>query len=197
MIFSRIEVEGRPAATQGTGGMVSWRTVTPGFFSALRIPIRRGRAFSEDDRQPGEGAIILGESLARRLFGDVDPVGKRLRLGTPEWHTVVGIAAGIANSGYGPREPEYHLPWRYSRGPIDPQMRQGQRHATVMIRSSWSPAAVERWLKKEVAAIDPSLPISVEPMSRRVSELAARPRFHAMLLTLFALTGMALAVIGL
>ena len=62
--LAAIHVEGQPPFPQGTGGMVSWRYVTPGYFQTLRIPIVRGRAFREQDRAPGIDEVILSESLA-------------------------------------------------------------------------------------------------------------------------------------
>jgi hypothetical protein len=64
-IYSLIEVEGRPPAAEGTGGMVVWRAVTPGYFSALGVPIVRGRRFEEGDLDPSENAVILSR---RRSF---------------------------------------------------------------------------------------------------------------------------------
>ncbi|MGH9630913.1 MAG: ADOP family duplicated permease, partial [Bryobacteraceae bacterium] len=79
MIYSLIEVEGRPRPPEGTGGMVVWRAVTPDYFAALGIPILRGRGFEERDRAGAENPVLLSVSLARRLFPNDNPVGKRIR----------------------------------------------------------------------------------------------------------------------
>jgi predicted permease len=68
-LLASIQVEGRPARPQGTGGMVAWRYVTPGYFSALRIPMRRGRAFTEEDRAPAAYAAVLSETKAAMASG--------------------------------------------------------------------------------------------------------------------------------
>lgn len=198
MIYSLIDVEGRPPIPEGTGGMIPWRTVTPGFFSVLNAPILRGRGFNEEDRRPGQDSVIVGQELARRLFGRSEALGKRLRFGrSGGWHTVVGIAAPVRNSGYGPHAPEYYLPRKRPHGAIHPDSREGARRATLLIRSQWSVAAAEVWIRKEIAALDPALPVVAEPLTRRVAELAERPRFNALLFTLFAITGLVLAAIGL
>ena len=75
-IYSVIDVAGRPPAAEGTGGMVTWRAVTPGYFAALGVPILRGRGFREEDRDPHQNAIILSDSLARRMFPGEDPAGQ-------------------------------------------------------------------------------------------------------------------------
>jgi putative ABC transport system permease protein len=105
-IYAGLEVAGHPRFAEGTGGMVGWRAVTPGYFSALGISILGGRAFREEDRFPNENPIILNESLAKVLFPNEDPLGKQLRIGftngAPQsvpWRTVVGIAANVKNNG--------------------------------------------------------------------------------------------------
>src|SRR5256884_8441476 len=71
---------GYPPIAEGTGGAVAWRAVTPDYFSALGIPILRGRTFLEHDASASENPIILSGTLASQLFPNEDPVGKQLRL---------------------------------------------------------------------------------------------------------------------
>ncbi|MEX2262573.1 MAG: ADOP family duplicated permease [Bryobacteraceae bacterium] len=131
-IYSRIAVEGRPdTRSAGTGGMVVGRKVTPGYFSVLRIPILRGRAFREEDRLSGTGTIILSESLARRMFPNENPLGKRIRPGVDgQWGEVIGIAGDVKNAGLiGKDDPEYYEPMIFTAA-------RGRRRANVIIRSA-------------------------------------------------------------
>ena len=191
-IYSQIEVPGRPRASQGTGGMVGWRAVSPGYFSALGIPIRRGRAFQDQDRGPGENPVILSETLARKLFPNEDALGKslRMRMDGP-WCTVVGIAADVRNNGLAaPSDPEYYVPWKLdSEGYF--------RVAHITLRTPMNPATVANWVRQETASLDSSVPVTIETMNQRVGKLAERPRFNAVLLTLFAGMGVVLAAIGI
>ena len=191
-VFASIVVEGRPRSAEGTGGMVGWRAVTPEYFSALRIPIVRGRAFEETDRYPDQHALILSESLARRVFPREDPLGKRLELHVqPPWFTVVGVAADVKNGGLNlPADPEYYVVRGHA--PED-----ATRHSSLIIRSSLNPNAVASWLRPEIAAIDPTLPVTIETMTQRIGSLATRPRFNAALLGLFAALGMLMATVGI
>ena len=75
-------------------GNVQWRWVSAGYFESLGIPIRRGRAFAEEDRQPGVSHIVVNETLARRVFGGDDPIGRRIGRST-----VIGVAADVRNLG--------------------------------------------------------------------------------------------------
>jgi hypothetical protein len=83
----------------GMSGSVKWRYVTPGYFETLGIPIRRGRSFSDGDRAVGLHNVIVNESLARRILGAGDPIGKRLGR-----NTVIGVAADVRNAGATPTE---------------------------------------------------------------------------------------------
>jgi len=192
MIYAAIDVEGKPRFEEGTGGMVAWRSVTPGYFAALRIPIVRGRGFAEEDRAAAEPVTILSESLAKRLFPNENPLGRKLRPGRAgPWRTVVGIAGDVKNAGLNRAgDPEYYVIRR--RAPEDATAR-----ATLVIRTGLGADTMARWVRREVAEIDPTLPVTVERMDLRVERLEARPRFNAALLGLFAAIGLALAAIGL
>jgi predicted permease len=192
MIFSRIEVEGRPLPGQGTGGMVTWRSVTPGYFETLRIPILRGRPFTDQDRHIGEPALILSEQLERRLFPSESALGKRLKPGTEgPWHIVVGIARDIRNAGPTTHsEPEYYVARR-------PLTHDAQRRSFLIVRTQAAPTAVTALLRAEIADLDSQLPVTIQTMSERVGEMAARPRFTAWLLIAFAGLALVLASTGL
>jgi putative ABC transport system permease protein len=197
--FSAIAVEGRPPSPERAAGMVAWRYVTPGYFAALGIPILRGRPFREEDRRPAEYAVILSETLARRLFPFDDPIGKRvLKTARGQRFTVVGIAGDVKNAGPArAAEPEYYVVRKHAPDETFENEGDGWRSASAVIRSPLNPRAMAVWVRAEFAALDATLPVEVETMRQRVGELAERPRFNAMLLTLFAAMGMLLAAIGL
>jgi len=197
--FSEIGIEGRPPLAERAGGMVVWRYVTPGYFAALGIPILRGRPFREEDRRPAEYAVILSDTLARRLFPFDDPVGRRvLKTVRGQWFTVVGIAGDVKNAGPArPVEPEYYVVRKHAPDETFETEGDGWRSANAIIRSPMNPSAMAVWMRAEFAAMDATLPVEMETMRQRVGELAERPRFNAMLLTLFAAMGMLLAAIGL
>jgi hypothetical protein len=179
--------------------MVVWRYVTRGYFNTLGIHIQRGRGFENGDRSAGESTIVLSDALARKLFPGGRAVGQRLII-DGQTSMVIGIAADVRNNGpAGEISPEYYM----LRKPTpDATFRNqmpgnGWRQAKVAIRTPMNPAVMAGWLKKEIAAIDPALPITVSTMQQRVSRLNDRPRFNAILLTLFAAMGLTLAAIGL
>jgi len=192
-ILAAIEVAGRPPFNEGTGGSVGWRTVTPGYFTALGIPIIQGRAFQQGDLPANENSIILSETLARQLFPGANPIGHQLRLFRMPgpWRTVVGIAADVKNDGLATQAgPEFYLPLKN-----DPVESLGEGY--VVVRTRMNPKAVAGWIRAESSGLDSSLPITIELMNQRVNKLTARPRFDATLLSFFAGMGLFLAAIGI
>ena len=190
-VYAHIEVPGHPRMQEGTGGMVGRRSVSPGYFSTLEIPILRGRAFTEDDRASNVNVTILSQALAQRLFPDGDALGKRIRFDQDgQWRTIVGIAQDVRNDGLSKvADAEYYFPRKHSTEDID-------AGAFIIVRTSLSPAAVASWMRATVASLDPTVPVTVDSMSQRVSNLEARPRFNAALLGIFAALGVLLAAVG-
>ena len=193
--YSDLVVQGKPRTPPGTGGSVVSRFVTPDYFRALNIPIVRGRDLTDQDRTGNESKIILSRSLAARLFPAEDPVGKRIQasgLRSDVWSTVVGVADNVKNSGLTEQsDPEIYFVRRSAGGDWD-----GKR--SILLLDSVMPAsAVEPWVRSEIASIDPTVPVKMEPLDQTVSRLADRPRFETALLAFFAGTGMLLAIVGL
>jgi predicted permease len=191
--LSTLEIPGHAKFSEGTGGMIGYRFVTPGYFPALGIPIVHGRGFSEEDRSPAERPVILSEALARRLFANgEDPLGKSFRYGTQnDWRLIVGIAGDVKNNGLAaPADPEFYIPWKNEP---DGYFRSGH----VIVQSAINAEAVARWIRSETAAIDPTIPVTIEGLNTRVGKLVQRPRFTAVLLSLFAGIGVLLAGIGI
>jgi len=191
--LSAIEIPGHAKFSAGTGGMIGYRFVTPAYFPALGISILHGRGFREEDRSPAERPVILSEALARRLFPNgEDPLGKSFRFGSQnEWRTIVGIAGDVKNNGLAaPADPEFYVPWKNEPGGYF-------RSGHFIVQSAIHPEAIARWIRSETAAIDPTVPVTIEGMSTRVGKLAQRPRFTAVLLSLFAGVGVLLAGIGI
>jgi len=187
-----LEIDGRPPDSPYHGTVV-WRAVSPDYFRALGIPILRGRAFTEPDRDPNTEVAILSDSLARRLFPSVDAIGHRLGKAT-----IVGIAANVRNSGgTAPDDPEYYVPRCHSAGAPVYQYPDELRRATAIVRTPMAPDAAARLLRETVADLDRALPVQVETLSQSTSRLSSRPRFNATLIGLFAAFGLALAAFGL
>jgi len=206
MPFIALHAEGQPPLSpeQGIGGVVGWRSVTPEYFSALGIPILRGRPFLEADRTSQPNAIIINQALAQRFFPGQDPVGKPVVFGgseepraAPIAFTVVGVTANTQNEGLGgPVAPEYYVVRRHTPDDIifhDPD----SQRVSIVARSGLNAQTVAAELSDAVAALDPTIPVQLSTLNHTVYKLAERPRFSAALLSLFAAMSLLLAAAGI
>ena len=187
-----LQIDGRPqdSPVQGT---VVWRAVTPDYFHVLGIPIRAGRAFTEDEREPGRNVIIVSQSLAQCLFHSSNAVGRFI--GASQ---IVGVAGDVRNSG-GPAggDPEYYVARSRDPAAVIYGAPDELRGVVAVVRSRFSSGSASRTVRDILAELDRSLPVQIETMEESSARLSIRPRFNAMLLTLFAAIGLALSACGL
>ncbi|MGE0360112.1 MAG: ADOP family duplicated permease [Vicinamibacterales bacterium] len=169
--------------------------VAPGYFETMRIPLRRGRAFTSVDAIDGPRTVIVSESFARLYFPAVDPIGRRMRPGlsttepdTP-WREIVGVAADVRQRTLQEApEPMYYLP--LAQGLITTPH--------VVVRTATVDLHVAEAVRQVVARIDPELAIhDVKTLDERLHTALAAPRFTTVLLAAFALLGLLLVAIGL
>jgi putative ABC transport system permease protein len=193
--YASMEVPGRPRPAEGTGGMVGWRMVTPSYFQILGIRIVHGRPFTEEDRSPTKNPVILSEALAAKMFPNMNPLGQTLRFSAADakgpWRTIVGIAVNVENTGpTADADPEFYIPWK-----ADSEADVSQGYVTF--RTSLRPATAVEWARSEIAGLDPTMPVEFATMNARVGKLTERPRFDAVLLSLFAGIGVVMAALGI
>jgi len=198
-IYAAIAVRGRPHFAEGTGGPVDWRAVTPEYFSALEVPIVRGRGFTERDRGPDQHVMVLNQTLAKRMFPDQEALGQQLQPGLDgPWYTVIGVAGDVKNDGLAvPAAPEYYVVRRHAGGAVADPPNYINHHVYVLLRTAMNAPAMAGLVRSDIATLDPTLPVTIDTMRQRVSQMEARPRFDAALLSLFAVLGVVLAAIGI
>jgi putative ABC transport system permease protein len=171
-----------------SGVTLPFGTVAPDYFETMGIPIVAGRVFTADD---GAEAIVINDVMARRLWGDVSPIGRRIRLSEKRpWYTVVGVAADVKQMG--PSDPmggmEFYQPLTMTA--------RNSFYAFIM-RSTGDRERLLQAARQVVWDIDPKLPIvETATMEGRIGEAIARPRFYLTLSSAFALSGLLLAAIG-
>jgi predicted permease len=201
--YSELAAAGKPHAEQGIGGSVICRGVTPDYFRALNIPIVRGRSFNQEERNGSAYLVVVSRLLAARLFPGEDPIGQHMQTGHDgPWYTVVGVAENAKNGGLTEQDdPEVYQLRRNLTQDWGAQGQVGEgisAAAPVMIVAADLPATtVAPWVRSQIAAIDPTVPVQMETLSQTVSKLADRPRFETALLGFFAFCGLLMAVIGL
>ena len=199
MRYSDIIVAGRPHTPPGTGGTVVLRTVTPGYFHVLQIPILQGAGFTEEDRQANGHPIILSKLLAARLFPEGNAVGQHIQravfnpyltMDGPVF-TIAGIAGNVKNAGLaGQDDPEFYI-LRTSH-PDD-----WDSHHFFLLETAFPTSVMSPWIRNQIAQLDPTVPVEIVTLSQDVNKLADRPRFETALLAFFASCGLLMAVIGL
>jgi putative ABC transport system permease protein len=136
----------------------------------------------------------VNELLARRLVGDGDPIGKRLGR-----NTIVGVAADVRNTGLDrPAEPEFYQVRKHTGDGIPGSGDDAWwRRAIAIVRSNLGERDTAELLRVAIRQVDPTVPVKVETVEAQVDTFLVKPRFQTTLLLLFALTGLALAGIGL
>jgi putative ABC transport system permease protein len=175
---------------------VNFQTVTPGYFGTLRIPLKRGRALGEEDREGLPSAAVISERLARRLWPDGSALGKRLRRtdGTsdPVWATVVGIAGDVRHQDL-LSEPGYDV-YLSAR-----QIPDGWFHVALRLGSEGgAPEGLIEPVRRAVAEVDPEQPVyDFLTMRQRVLDTVWQQRLSGVLFGGFALLALALAATGI
>jgi len=166
---------------------IVYASVSYDYFRTLRIPLRQGRTFDASDRTGGPGTAVISESLARRYWPKGDALGSRIRLGGDPM-TVVGIVGDVRNDLARPgAEPMAYASHR----------QESTQRFCVLLRTHGDPLAFVRPLQREVAALDPSLPVQ-QAMTLRaaVGEGLAARRLPLMLVAAFSVLALLLASVG-
>jgi predicted permease len=176
--------------------------VSPQFFPAMGIPLMEGRFFSEADSS-SSNVIIVNQSFARHYFPGKSALGGRVRGGehdTFPWKTIIGVVGDVrGNSIAGDThetviekapEPEIYSPFWHSTGP--------RQAAFIATRSSLPPQTLIPTLRAAARSIDPAIALAgLRTMQQAVDAATSRRRFQTTLLTIFAVTSLVLALIGL
>lgn len=172
--------------------------VSPGYFAAMGIPLRRGRDFSARDTQDAPGVAVVTEQFARRAWPGQDGIGKRLKLGfgRPEdqpWLTVVGVVGDVKQTALADEtRPAIYVPLLQAPRPFL------LRELTFVVRTAVDPASVASTLRERIHRVDPMLPVGrVATMTQLVSTSVAEPHFRAVLLATFGASAFVLIAVGL
>jgi putative ABC transport system permease protein len=182
---------GRPA--DGYGTEVVHRIVSPEYFETMKVPVRRGRMFTRDDRREGPLVVAINDALARSYFAGQDPVGQRIafdKVPTPttQWYTIVGVVGSEHVDG---------LDTAAKSAVYESILQSPQEAAFLMLRTNGDPAELTPGVRAIVRDLDPTLALySVKTMESVRDRSMARAVFLTTLLLMFAAIGLLLAVVG-
>jgi putative ABC transport system permease protein len=187
-------VEGRPMET-GTEPEIYYRGISPGYLDTMGIPLLRGRRFTEQDREGSPSVGIINQALARELFPDEDPIGRRFRWArrqTLYWITIVGVAGDVRPFGLDvPEQAAVYIPFMQERDWWRAWMH-------VVARTSTEPMSLAAPVKSRVAELASTVPVAnLQSMDDLMAGSLAERRALFWLLGGFAGVAMTLAAVGI
>ena len=177
---------------------VSKPGVTPDYFRAIGIRLLRGRVFNEYDTRSSQGVAIVSESVARKAWGDDDPIGKRVTLEDEpkpsDWLTVVGVVDDVKQQNLAEKAP---VPAVYQ--PLTQVTRAFfLQHMAYVVRANGNTSALPALMRARFHEIDPNQPIQLlSPLNDLISATVAEPRFYSRMLGSFSAIALLLASLGI
>jgi putative ABC transport system permease protein len=184
-------VEGRPRPLLVTQyPSTGYNAITPDYFRTMGIRLRSGRVFTDADDADSAPVTIVNRAMALRFWPGESPLGHRIRIHPDDSppREIVGVVDDVRQVALGaPVRSEIYLP--YAQLPW--------RECFLLVRSAARPAGLAEAVRREFRAIDPGIALaSLRSMSDQVSESLAPPRFHTILLGVFAALALTLAAVG-
>lgn len=200
------DIERRPAADIRHQPGAQYRPISPRYFDVFRIPLRRGRLFTDRDELKAPGVVIINEAMARQFWPNEDPVGQRITLGgggvgTPfeePARQIVGIVGDVREAGLSKQPyPVMYVPVEQQ---TDALTAYGNTTAAItwVIRTKAEPYAYSAGLQRELRAASGGLPVAhIRSMEQVSAESVGRVNFNMTLLSIFAGMALLLAAIGI
>jgi predicted permease len=200
---------GEPEPGPGQEPYAPFRVATPHYFTALGIPLRRGRLFNDGDARQSVPLIrwfpqqpyppgydkpqaapvaIVSESAAKQFWPGSDPIGQRIRVMFSPDVTIVGVAGDVHHNGLNlPSYPHIYLP--HNQEPWS--------SVSLVVRTAVAPTELAPAVRERMRAADPELPITVRTMADVMSASVGRPRLYAAITAVFGSVALLLAVVGI
>jgi len=184
----------RPVPSGENFPAADWHAVSPGYFQAMGIRLARGRDFADSDNQNTLQVAMISEGLARRYWPDEEPIGKRLRIGTPEmglpWFTVVGVVGDTRPYGLEASAPaELYISCLQLGSWVD---------MSLVVRTASNPLGVAAGVRDQVLALDKEMVLGdVQTMEQRLAGTLAGRRTNMLILGIFASLALVLAAVGI
>jgi putative ABC transport system permease protein len=184
-------IENRPSAPGRDEPHADLRSVTPEYFETLKIPLLKGRYFTDQDTREGRPVAIIDESLARLYFPDEDPIGKRVEFqpGKPIWRDIVGVVGSVKHKGL---DVDFKEKLYYPHAQVSPPT------MFLAIRVANDPMSVAAAVRDAVREVDGDQPVyKIMTMEQLVGDSLTQRRLSVVLLGSFAVVALILAAVGL
>jgi len=186
-------IVGNPPLPLGKSITADYATVSPDYFRVMRIPLLRGRFFSEQDSPSNPKVALISETLARRYFPNQDPIGRQMKFGFPPnsdvSREIVGVVGDIRDESLGKKPgPMMYVP--FAQAPL--------YGGEVVVRSSLSASSVVAGIRQATHAIDKDLPVTdIASFPDMIGKSISQERFRTLLLGSFSAIALVLAAIGI
>ena len=199
------QIVGRPLEQGPFHGGGGWLTVSPGYFDVFKIPVKRGRAFTDRDTAAGPPVVIINEAMARQFWKDGDPLSERLVIGRgvmrefasePE-RQVIGVVGDVRGGGLNNEPgPTMYIP----QGQVPDAVNALNMRISTMkwvVRTRTEPYALSGAIQEQLRQAT-GLPVSeIRTMEDVVARSTSRQRFNMLLMTVFGAAAVLLAAIGI
>jgi putative ABC transport system permease protein len=188
-------IAGQPPVAPGNHPDASNLTVLPGYFRAMKVPLRSGRDFDARDTQTAAKVAMVNETFVRRFLSHGNPIGQHILVdqadgGEPEPLEIIGVVADTKQNELGaPSMPEFYRV--FAQNPV--------RRLWLVFRSATEGATgLQSALARVIHEIDPEIYVGeLQPMPKLLGRQLAQPKFNTLLLVVFAAVALALAAIGI
>jgi predicted permease len=184
----RFQIEGQPVPDGQPKPAASFRVASADYFKTLRIPVVKGRVFTEADDDKAPPVVVINQTMARHRWGEKDPVGSRVTFDGQKWTTIVGVVGDVRQEGLDiePGE-EIFLPFP-----------QNASVNVIVVRTATDPTAMARQFRDVVYSIDPEQPVThIRTLEEVRRGSMATPRLTTILLGLFAALALTITAAGL
>lgn len=191
-----IVIDDKPDPPPGQPQLVNYRIVSPGYFRTLDITLLKGRMLSVQDNTQTTEVSMINQAMARRYWGDEDPVGKRFKFlprgSNAPWLTVAGVVGDVRQAGLNNASlPEMYIPFTQAHP-------NWARPRVLFIRTDGEPRNLVAAVKNQIYALDKDQTISaVRSMDEIIARWLAPRRFNLLLIGVFAVIALVLANIGI
>jgi putative ABC transport system permease protein len=200
-----LTIEGRPLTDGPAHGGASWRTVSPRYFEVFKIPLVRGRVFTDRDDGSGAPVVLINEGLAKQFWPNSDPVGQRITIGKGVGgefdeppREIIGIVGDVRDQGLDNKpDPIMYVPVAQVTDGVT-ALNNGIIPITWTIRTSVEPYSVSKEIQRELRTASGGLPVAhIRSMEQVRGESTSRTDFNMTLLVIFAGLALLLAAIGI
>jgi putative ABC transport system permease protein len=186
-----LEVDGQSRQPDGEPYSAEFRSIHPGYFKALGIPLRRGRAFLPHEDRESSHRLLVSETLARKIWPAQDPIGRLLTV--PDWdataYEVVGVVGDVRHFGLNSDlTPTLYVPF----------MDRPQVSLSLALRTNADPLSLLPSVRTIVRSLDPEVPV-IRPraMVDAIAETVAMNRFGMVLLSMLSVVALLLSALGI